>query len=262
MLFLGSSKLTTISRSAFDECTALESITIPNSVKYIGSYAFRNTRFNSVGDVNIPTSLEYLGYKAFPNACCKQDTKDLGFYAFNYLQLGNNVYITDIAYPRDAQGRMTSLYNQNWIDQLAKFQTDGKTVKVLAEELFNNCTEITSISIPESVTVIPKKLFSKCRLLETVNIPNGVTTIGEKAFYGCRMLTSIVFPSTVTKLENALFVEDKYVVSVNIYMDMNKTTYDSITKLSNWNIKNEDGLSFSPVYVRDSENAYALYSSL
>ena len=70
---------------------------------------------------------------------------------------------------------------------------------------FNYCTELTSITIPNSVTSIGVGAFYGCTELTSIIIADGITSIGSFAFYGCTGLTSIVIPGSVTSIENFAF---------------------------------------------------------
>ena len=59
------------------------------------------------------------------------------------------------------------------------------TVKDIEETAFSNCSGLTSVTIPNSVTSIKGSTFEDCSSLTSVTIPNSVTSIGEAAFYGC-----------------------------------------------------------------------------
>lgn len=61
---------------------------------------------------------------------------------------------------------------------------------------FSNCTKLTSVTIPASVTSIGSSAFSGCTGLTSITIPNSVTSIGSGAFYGCSNLTSVTFTTT------------------------------------------------------------------
>ena len=65
----------------------------------------------------------------------------------------------------------------------------GIPVIQVGDSAFSNCTSITNVSIPNSVTQIKAFAFSGCTSLVTVNIPNSVTDIGGNAFYYCTSLT-------------------------------------------------------------------------
>ena len=54
-----------------------------------------------------------------------------------------------------------------------------------------DCTGLTSVSIPNSMTSIGSSAFLGCSSLTSIIIPNSVTSIGSSAFYGCRSLTDV-----------------------------------------------------------------------
>ena len=69
----------------------------------------------------------------------------------------------------------------------------SRTLKVVAigKKAFYNCSGITSIEIPNSVTTIENYAFSGCSGITSIIIPNSVTTIGNEAFGGCNSLTDL-----------------------------------------------------------------------
>lgn len=70
---------------------------------------------------------------------------------------------------------------------------------------FYNCTGLTSIAIPDSVTTIGDYAFNNCTGLTSITIPDSVTTIGSFAFYNCTSLTSITIPDSVTTIGEGTF---------------------------------------------------------
>ena len=81
----------------------------------------------------------------------------------------------------------------------------GDTVTAIGTEAFLNCSQITSITIPNSVTDIGDGAFSGCSNLTNIIIPNSVTSIGSDAFYCCSALTSITIPKSVTSIGVDIF---------------------------------------------------------
>ena len=77
----------------------------------------------------------------------------------------------------------------------------------IGSSAFEGCVDLTSVSIPSSVTTIGGAAFYYCTGLKTVDIPNGVTTIGEGAFSKCGDLTSVTIPGTVTAIESNAFFQ-------------------------------------------------------
>ena len=81
----------------------------------------------------------------------------------------------------------------------------GVAVMHLGSGAFSNCTSLTSISIPASVTSIGGGAFFSCTSLASVKIPNSVTSINGYIFYGCTSLTNIEIPNGVTDIGNNAF---------------------------------------------------------
>ena len=71
------------------------------------------------------------------------------------------------------------------------------TVTRIGDEAFRECTDLTSVTIPNSVTEIGIYAFAGCSGLTSVTIPNSVTSIGFGAFLGCSGLTSLTIPNSV-----------------------------------------------------------------
>jgi hypothetical protein len=70
---------------------------------------------------------------------------------------------------------------------------------------FGYCTNLTSVTIPNSVTNIGDDAFYACFSLTNVTIPDTVTSIGESAFQNCTSLTNIIIPKNVTSIGGYTF---------------------------------------------------------
>ena len=68
--------------------------------------------------------------------------------------------------------------------------------------MFDGCTDLNSVSIPESVTSIGNRAFYGCTSLTSVTIPSSVTSISEEAFRGCTNLTTLIIPNSVANVGN------------------------------------------------------------
>lgn len=72
---------------------------------------------------------------------------------------------------------------------------------------FEDCSGLTSVSIPNTVTSINYDAFRGCNSLTSVAIPNSVTSIGEYTFCGCSGLTSVTIPNSVTSIGEYAFCD-------------------------------------------------------
>ncbi len=75
----------------------------------------------------------------------------------------------------------------------------------IGEFAFSGCSDLTSISIPDTVTSIGYNAFSYCSGLTSVTIPDSVASIGDSAFYACSSLMSITVPKGITSIGTLAF---------------------------------------------------------
>ena len=99
------------------------------------------------------------------------------------------------------------------------------SVTSISNEAFENCWELTSITIPNSITSIGNAAF-RCSGLTSITIPNSVTSIGAMAFFSCSNLTSITLPNSVTNIDNHTFNHCEALTSINIP--------NSVISIGNW----------------------------
>ena len=89
-------------------------------------------------------------------------------------------------------------------------------VTSIGDYAFEDCTNLTSVIIPDGVTTIGYSAFSKCSNLNRVTIGDGVTSIGSLAFNRCSGLISINIPESVTNIGNYAFRNCSSLTSITI----------------------------------------------
>ena len=94
---------------------------------------------------------------------------------------------------------------------------DGNDYKItaLGDRCFY-CSDLTSITIPSSVTSLGNSCFSHCSRLASITIPSSVTSLGNSCFEWCSRLTSITIPSSVTSLGDECFFQCGSLASITI----------------------------------------------
>lgn len=77
--------------------------------------------------------------------------------------------------------------------------------KLIYTSAFENCSFLTSISIPNGVIGIGSAAFANCSRLASISIPNGVTSIGNGVFANCKNMKVILIPDSVTSIGDDAF---------------------------------------------------------
>jgi hypothetical protein len=94
--------------------------------------------------------------------------------------------------------------------------TNGYPVTTIGSGAFTYCTNLTSVTIPNSVTAIGDQAFFHCSRLTSVMFPNSVTNIGDEAFTYCTNLISVTIPNSVTSIGNSAFYSCSSLTNVSI----------------------------------------------
>ena len=95
--------------------------------------------------------------------------------------------------------------------------TIPKTITTIGSNAFSECKGLTSIIIPHGVVSIGARAFTHCTNLTSIKLHNSITSIGEYAFGKCSALTSIVIPSGVAEIGNCIFSDCHALTSITIY---------------------------------------------
>jgi len=109
-----------------------------------------------------------------------------------------------------------SKYTGKGVVMIIPASYNDKPVTEIGVGAFDDCTHLTSVTIPSSVTSIRYTAFRNCTGLTSVTIPASVTFISQYAFWDCTSLTSVTIPSSVTEIGWGAFERCKSLTGVTI----------------------------------------------
>ena len=207
-----------IGEFVFSGCTSLAEIVIPDSVTSIGGYAF--SYCTSLAEIDIPDSVTSIGRFAFS-----------GCTSLSKVDLPKKLTTIEAGTFRDCTSLKEIVIPDSVTEIRSKWEYNG------CYGAFSNCTSLESITIGRGVESLGDEWIASCRRLENITvspenktyssvdgvlfnkdkselsaypignkrssytIPDGVEKIGKKAFYGCRYIESLTIPVSVAEIE-------------------------------------------------------------
>lgn len=176
--FNENSRLEQIGAECFGSTLSLKSITLPDSLRYISDYAFKDSGLETV---DIPSKVELLGEGVFAN-CHSLTTISVDDANTWYVDVDGVVYNSAktslISYPA---GNARQYYNVlNGVD----------TISAAA---FYGSYNLYNVNLPTSLVYIEQYAFCENKSLRSMAIPDAVMQIGRLAFYGDYSLYNISF---------------------------------------------------------------------
>ena len=212
--------------------TAIEQLTMP-SVTQVGDYAFEGCNLSSVtfnqsnvqignrafANISGNCTVSYQGsvndwspnaYVYSPNLVVNASDGGCGWCGGTGGTSENNLYWTlanghlTIDWLWSGSPEQQVISSHNWNKDNVHSLTLNHVYTIGAED-FRDCTSLTSVTIPNSVTSIGNHAFRGCSGLTSLTFGNSVTSIGGSAFRGCTGLTSLTFGNSVTSIGEDAF---------------------------------------------------------
>lgn len=221
-------EITKIGSYSFNLCKSITKVTLPATLKTIGSSAFYYCNFAENG-INLPESLEQIGNNAFSTCSLSEINIPEGVKSISEDAFGNN-NLTSITIPstvislgtticygsndiatikveeantvytsRDSEGKECNAIFRiadNTLQEGCKNTIIPANITAIGDAAFMTCHELTSITIPNTVKTIGKQAFDRCNKMTEITIGSGVTEMGDEVFNGCYELQKIVFLGT------------------------------------------------------------------
>lgn len=194
-------------------------------VTKISSYAFDGE--SAITSVSMPNSIVWIGYKAFWGAT--DTVKSPGIPAVTSGNIASvalsSSLVTIRGYAFASQPRLVTMTLPNTVTTIEPyaFRHDtgltainvGTGLTTLGAWAFHDCSSLTSITLPAGVTSIEKATFFGDTSLATVSLPSGITHMGQYSFSGTA-LTSVALPSSLTTIDQSVFRGISTLTSVTV----------------------------------------------
>ena len=174
--------VTALAETAFESCTTMTSLTLPPTIRSIGSHCFYNCSFTTL---QLPDSLRRIDDCAFLYSsisslhlpACFEEYDECSFWARNLMSITVD----------EANPRYRSI--DGWL-----YSKDSLTLCIVPSG------ETGAVAVPQFVRHLGKMAFGFCSHITSVSLPEGLVSIGDFAFNCCATVDGIVVPSTVTHI--------------------------------------------------------------
>ncbi len=179
-----------IGASAFENCTALATISLPDTIIHIGEKAIYNTAYynnasnwkpkstqsgSSSGGIQVGNGMESIPWE------------DIAAQNLDYLYLGTNL--------------IEATYSGSYAIK--------STTRVIADGAFSGCDAI-SVTLSSQLVTIGEKAFKDCKKLKTVKFFDSLEYIGDSAFENCTSLEKIELPEKDIRMNASVFYNTGY----------------------------------------------------
>ena len=194
--------------SAFEDCTQLESVVIPETITYIESDIFTNC-------VNLENIVLHD----------------------NLLEIYNDSFEDSAYYNNPNNWENGVLYVGKHLIDVDPSISGACSIKegtlVIASGAFDGCESVTSVTIPNSVIRIGDHTFTGCDNLTQVSVSNGMTSIEWGMFQACGNLVQVTIPNSITEIGAWAFSGCKKLAVINFVGTTSE--WEEIEKSSDWN---------------------------
>ena len=228
-----------ISANAFKNCTSLTSITIPESIDSIGTYAFDGC---SSLQYNTNNGVSYLGNETNPYLVLVRANESIteceipeGCRFVCEKAFMNCTSLTSVCLP-DSLARIGD-YTFSGCSHLSSCVLPSNLLSI-GKEAFKDCTLIPTLALSNSITSIDESAFKGCSSLNNINLPSGLLTIESNVFNGCSSLTSISIPTSVTSIYHRAFDGCSQLTSITIPVNVSSVSYSAFDNCSSLNAIN------------------------
>lgn len=206
--FVAPTELVKLGSDAFYGCTSLRTVMLPESLTTINSEAFYKC--------SALTTIHYAGTEGQWNNITFGDNWDKSTGAYTITYAGEGAVLELTVASLHLTGYTGETDEDLTVPSTVMYDGADYAVTSIGDSAFYSCTNLTSITITDSVTTIGEGAFAVCSSLTSIDLPSALTQIGDYTFYNCSSLTSITIPDSVTSIGECAFENCSSLTSVTI----------------------------------------------
>ena len=185
---------------AFFACENLVIVNMNPGLQIISSYAFKNC--NNITSITIPSSVTLVGAEVFSGCTSLSNLTLNANAAISSNEFKGCTSLTNITIPNG----VTSIGDSAFYACINLTQISiPNSVTHIGREAFNSCQQLQNLVLPDSLQFVPIGMCLGCFKLKNVTIPNSIAYIKRNAFGACGRLLNVIVPNTVISIENDAF---------------------------------------------------------
>lgn len=220
-------QIKTIQASVFEDSKYIKEVTFESKSKLtkIEKYAFRNC--TALENITLPVSLKTIGYRAFGSCVSLEE-----FTIPGYVTYGNQIFGTKGSVTTVTFGKKMNMIPENILrnaNSVTKVNLPSK-VKSIGKRAFYNCTSLEKITLPHTVTVLNTSAFYNCSSMTKVTMSKNITAIGKYVFKKCIALKSLTLYKNIKSIGDGAFTGDK-ALTLKVYANSKGKAYARANKI-------------------------------
>ena len=144
---------------------------------------------------------------------------------------------------------------------------NGYAITAIDERAFASCTNIKTLTIPDTIVSIGDSAFAGCSDLKEIRLPEKITTISSGMFMGCESLESIDIPDTVNRIESYAFYKCSMLKEVELpgaLASIDPMAFAECSSIENFDTGNSDAFVYEEGFLmnRDKTNIFRASAKL